>query len=173
LRQAREEHCPWRVARARGASLYICKRRNHSAVSSTWGKAGVMEGYEPSFLSIELQPKLEAGAYAREAIRSAFRELPEHALMEILTVVSELVTNAVQHGPGKPIRLQVGFDPEEAVIRGGVTDQGDPSQSIPRIREVTVNKGGGYGLRIVDAMTSEWAVVEGSTSVRFQIPIAD
>ena len=127
----------------------------------------------PNFLSIELQPKLEASAYAREAVRSAFRELPERILVHLLTVVGELVTNAVQHGPGKPIRLAVGLDAKAAVIRGDVTDQGDPAESIPRIREVTMNRGGGYGLKLVDAMTSEWAVVEGSTSVQFEIPVVE
>jgi anti-sigma regulatory factor (Ser/Thr protein kinase) len=128
---------------------------------------------DPNFLSIELEPKLEAGAYAREAIRSAFGELPERVLVHLLTVVGELVTNAVQHGPGKPIRLAVGLDATAGVIRGDVTDQGDPAESIPRIREVTMNRGGGYGLKLVDAMTSEWAVVEGSTSVQFEIPVVE
>jgi anti-sigma regulatory factor (Ser/Thr protein kinase) len=126
-----------------------------------------------NFLSIELPPKLEASAYARKATRGAFRELPERVLSDLLLVVSELVTNAVQHGPGKPISLAVGLDAKTTVIRGDVTDQGDPSESIPRIREVTRNRGRGYGLRLVDAMTSEWAVVEGSTSVQFEIPVVE
>ena len=64
------------------------------------------------------------------------------------------------------------LDAEAGLIRGEVVDGGDASKSIPRIREATEH-GGGYGLRLVDAMTSDWAVVEGSTSVRFEMPIAD
>src|SRR5690242_702982 len=124
--------------------------------------------HDPNYLSVELQSELESIPYAREAVRAAFRERVKD---DLLTVVGELVTNAVQHGPGRPIRLTVGLDAEAAVIRGEVTDQGEASESIPRIRAVTAGKGGGYGLRIVDAMTSEWAVVEGSTSVRFVIPL--
>jgi anti-sigma regulatory factor (Ser/Thr protein kinase) len=82
-----------------------------------------------------------------------------------------LVANAVQHGPGKPIRLRVSLDPKREVIRGEVIDQGEPSRSIPRIREVTEGHGGGYGLRLVDRLTSAWYVAEGSTSVRFEMPL--
>jgi anti-sigma regulatory factor (Ser/Thr protein kinase) len=127
--------------------------------------------YDPNYLSLELEPKLEAGSYAREALRGAFRPLPRRVMTDLLTVVGELVTNAVQHGPGLPIGLRVSLDPQAGLIRGEVVDQGDASESIPRIREVTINKGGGYGLRLVDLMTSEWRVAEGSTSVQFEIPL--
>jgi anti-sigma regulatory factor (Ser/Thr protein kinase) len=127
--------------------------------------------YDPNYLSLELEPKLEAGSYAREALRGAFRQLPERVMADLVTVVGELVTNAVQHGPGLPIRLRVTLDPKAGLISGEVVDQGDASESIPRIREVTINKGGGYGLRLVDLMTSEWRVAEGSTSVQFEIPL--
>jgi hypothetical protein len=35
---------------------------------------------EPNYLSLELEPKLQASAYAREAIRSAFGQLPSESL---------------------------------------------------------------------------------------------
>jgi anti-sigma regulatory factor (Ser/Thr protein kinase) len=127
--------------------------------------------YAPNYLSLELQPKLEATAHARGAIRGAFWDLPERVMGDLLMVVTELVTNAVRHGPGRPIGLRVSLDPKLDVIRGGVVDQGDPSESIPRIAEVTKGEGGSYGLQLVDAMTSEWYVVEGSTSVCFEIPL--
>jgi anti-sigma regulatory factor (Ser/Thr protein kinase) len=127
--------------------------------------------YAPNYFSLELKPKLESGAYAREVIRGAFRQLPERVMIDLLTVVGELVTNAVQHGPGLPIGLRVSLDSKAGLVRGEVVDQGDASESIPRIREVTINKGGGYGLRLVDVMTSEWRVAEGSTTVQFGIPL--
>ena len=105
---------------------------------------------EPNYLSVELEPKLQAGRYAREAIRGAFGQVPQRVMAKLLTVVGELVTNAVQHGPGLPIRLRVALDPKACLIRGEVLDQGD---------------------RLVDAMTSEWRVAEGSTSVQFDIPL--
>ena len=133
-----------------------------------------MEGeYQPNYLSVELRPELEASAYARKVLCGAFRELPERAMAELLTVVGELVTNAVLHGPGSSIGLRVSLDPTRQIIHGEVVDQGDPAKSIPRIREVATTKPrrGGYGLRLVEAMTSKWWVVEGSTSVQFEIPL--
>ena len=123
-------------------------------------------------LALRLDSRLEASAHARQALREAFAErLPERTFWDLLTVIGELVTNAVEHGPGSPISMTVTLDADSGLIRGEVVDGGDGSQSIPRIREAT-ERGGGYGLRLVDAMTSEWAVVEGSTTVRFAMPIA-
>ena len=125
-------------------------------------------------LQVMLEPRLESCAYAREVTRATFgKRLPERVFNDLLTVVGELVTNAVRHGPGDvAISLELSLDAPAGVIRGEVVDQGDASESIPRIRSVTKLKGGGYGLRLVDAMTSEWRVVEGSTTVQFEIPLA-
>ncbi len=128
---------------------------------------------EQDRLTLRLEPNPESAGYARDTIRSAFgRRLPKGVLGDLLLVVTELVTNAVQHGPGRPISLALTVDSERDVVRGEVVDQGDISKSIPRIREATEGKGG-YGLGLVDAMTSDWYVVEGSTSVRFEMPASD
>jgi anti-sigma regulatory factor (Ser/Thr protein kinase) len=125
---------------------------------------------DPDPLALCLEPRRESAGYARDTIRSTFgRRLPERVLGDLLLVVTELITNAVQHGPGRPISLAVTVDSDGDVVRGEVVDEGQASKSIPRIREATVG-GGGFGLRLVDAMTSEWYVVEGSTSVRFEMP---
>ena len=125
---------------------------------------------DPEPLTLCLEPRRESAGYARDMIRSTFgRRLPNRVLGDLLLVVTELVTNAVQHGPGRPISLAVTVDSESDVVRGEVVDEGDASKSIPRIRQATL-VGGGYGLGLVDAMTSEWYVVEGSTSVRFEMP---
>jgi hypothetical protein len=68
--------------------------------------------------------------------------------------------------------LALKLDAQANLVRGEVVDEGDVSHSIPRIREATQGDGG-YGLRLVDSMTSDWYVVEGSTSIRFEMPSAD
>ena len=126
---------------------------------------------DSNYLSLELEPKLEASAYARGALRGAFQGLPQRVTDKLLSVVSELVNNAVLHGPRRPVALTVWLDPKAGVIRGQVIDQGDPATSIPHIREVRKERGGGHGLRLVEAMTSDWWVVEGNTSVQFKIQL--
>ena len=56
-------------------------------------------------------------------------------------------------------------------IRGEVADQGNPAAAIPEIREATEK--GGRGLEVVDKLTSQWAVYEGSTHVWFEIDLRD
>ena len=81
-------------------------------------------------------------------------------------VVSELVTNAVRHGPGEPISLRLATAPDGRV-GGEVVDQGHGEVAI---REPDGELDfGGRGLRIVEALTSDWGVYPGSTHVWFRI----
>jgi anti-sigma regulatory factor (Ser/Thr protein kinase) len=121
--------------------------------------------------ALRLDSRLESSAGARMAIRARFgRLLAESTLVDLLTVVSELVNNGIEHGPGRPIDVRVALRGD--VIRGEVKDEGDPARSIPRLRKAVTGRGGGRGLRLVDAMTSDWWVQEGSTTVVFEMPIA-
>jgi anti-sigma regulatory factor (Ser/Thr protein kinase) len=86
--------------------------------------------------------------------------------MDLITVVTELVNNAVAHGPGKPITVMLVVGGE--VIRGEVVDQGNPAGAIPEIKRAT--EAGPHGLELVDKLTSRWAVYESSTHVWFELP---
>jgi len=93
--------------------------------------------------------------------------LPAPTLIDLTAVVTELVNNAVAHGPGRPITLALAIGDE--TIRGEVADQGNPAAAIPEIREATEK--GGRGLEVVEKLTSSWAVFEGSTHVWFEMPL--
>jgi anti-sigma regulatory factor (Ser/Thr protein kinase) len=115
-----------------------------------------------------LSPDRRAGWRARQALRQRFSErLLPHTLTDLVTVVTELVNNAVAHGPGKPITVTLVTGDE--VIRGEVADQGNPAAAIPEIVEATETRG--RGLELVDRLTSSWAVYEGSTHVWFELPL--
>jgi anti-sigma regulatory factor (Ser/Thr protein kinase) len=112
-----------------------------------------------------LSPDLRAGWRARSALRQRFTDrLPSHTLTDLITVVTELVNNAVAHGPGKPITVTLVTGGE--TIRGEVADQGNPAVAIPEIKKA--DRG---GLEMVDKLTSRWAVYEGSTHVWFELPL--
>jgi signal transduction histidine kinase len=115
-----------------------------------------------------LSPDRGAGFKARKAVRQRFGTLAEATRRDLIAVVTELVNNSVEHGPGKPITLTLVLGRES--IRGEVADQGNPAVAIPRIREGS-ERGTG-GLALVDRLTSEWAVFEGSTHVWFELPLA-
>ena len=125
---------------------------------------GVPFGRVANELSIDLEPELEAAGTARERIRSAFADrLPSPLLHDLTVVVTELVGNAVEHGPGEQIqvRLKVGDD---GVVRGEIEDQGKGEIAIRDMAD-----DGGLGLRIVDWLTDRWAAYEGSTHIWFEM----
>jgi anti-sigma regulatory factor (Ser/Thr protein kinase) len=116
-----------------------------------------------------LSPDTEAGWRARHALRERLAgSLAPKTLIDLTAVVTELVNNAVRHGPGRPLTVTLLIGDE--TIRGEVADQGNPAAAIPEIREAT-ESGGGRGLEVVDKLTSRWAVYSGSTHVWFEMPL--
>ena len=121
----------------------------------------------PDEFRLVLSPDTEAGWRARQAVRERFADtLPAQTVIDLTAVVTELINNAVAHGPQQPITLVLTVGPE--TIRGEVADRGNPAATIPEIREA--NDKGGRGLEVVDKLTSRWAVYEGSTHVWFEMP---
>ncbi len=122
----------------------------------------------PDEFRLVLSPDNEAGSRARQALRQRFLEsIPAQTLIDLVSVVTELVNNAVKHGPGRPLTVAVVVG--EETISGEIADQGNPAAAIPEIREAT--EAGSHGLELVDKLTSRWAVYEGSTHVWFEMPI--
>jgi anti-sigma regulatory factor (Ser/Thr protein kinase) len=121
---------------------------------------------KPEEFRLVLSPDLRAGWRARSALRQRFADrLPPHTLTDLVAVITELVNNAVSHGPGKPITVTLVTGDE--TIRGEVADQGNPAAAIPDIQRAD-----GRGLEVVDKLTSRWAVYEGSTHVWFEMPVS-
>jgi anti-sigma regulatory factor (Ser/Thr protein kinase) len=113
-----------------------------------------------------LSPDAEAGWRARRALRERFSDsLRPSTLIDLTAVVTELVNNAVAHGPRRPITLALVVG--EGTIRGEIADQGNPAAAIPKIREG--GKSHPHGLGVVEKLTSRWAVYEGSTHVWFEM----
>jgi anti-sigma regulatory factor (Ser/Thr protein kinase) len=103
---------------------------------------------------------------ARWHVRFALESrLDDAKLGDVEIVVSELVTNAVRHGPGGLITLRLVTE-EDGAVSGEVVDQGN---GVVAIREHGLGSAeGGMGLPIVDALTSAWGVRPGSTHVWFR-----
>jgi anti-sigma regulatory factor (Ser/Thr protein kinase) len=117
---------------------------------------------------VVISPDTEAGWRTRQALRQRFSDsLQPQTLIDLIAVVTELVNNAVEHGPGRPVTVALVIGNE--TVRGEVADQGNPAAAIPEIREATET--GGRGLAVVDKLTSRWAVYEGSTHVWFEMPL--
>jgi two-component sensor histidine kinase len=117
-------------------------------------------------LSLELAAALDAPRRAREAIRAQVgSRLSVARRSALLTIVSELVTNSVKHGPGGPIHVDLKVSEDGAVL-GRVEDGGRGGVAV---REGVNPAEGGMGLRVVDAFTDRWGVEDGTTNVWFEV----
>jgi anti-sigma regulatory factor (Ser/Thr protein kinase) len=83
-----------------------------------------------------------------------------------MTIVTELVNNAVVHGPGRMIDVRITLE-DDLTMGGMVEDQGDGPQVIRDLPEPA--RDGGRGLRIVDALADRWGVYPGTNTVWFEI----
>ena len=115
----------------------------------------------------ELAPDVDAIGEARAHVRESLTAvLDAETLACAELVVSELVTNSIRYGPGKPICLRLTTDQASARVVGEVEDQGD---GVVAIRHPDVDSpAGGLGLTIVEQLTSAWGVYPGSTHVWFR-----
>jgi anti-sigma regulatory factor (Ser/Thr protein kinase) len=114
-----------------------------------------------------LTPTSGASVRASAAVMERFTMLAEGTRGDLATVVAELVQSSVDHGPGRPITVTVALGDD--AIHGEVSDQGNPIVA-PAI--AYAENGEGSGPALLDRLTSSWAVHEGSTDVRFEMPLA-
>jgi anti-sigma regulatory factor (Ser/Thr protein kinase) len=119
----------------------------------------------PEELDLTLEPRPESVAEARRAVTDMLEGLDDRTQDGVRVIVSELVTNALKHGPDRPIALRMWRDGES--IRGEVEDEG--SGKIHIWREVDRGSDGGFGLPIVDAMSDRWGVEDGNARVWFEL----
>jgi anti-sigma regulatory factor (Ser/Thr protein kinase) len=117
-------------------------------------------------LVFDLTVSTSAAAEARAILDALVADLEAEALGDLRIVVSELVSNAVKYGPGTPIHVELDILAPDGV-RGEIADHGNPS-TAPRIHD-RPGAHGGYGLRLVDALTTAWGVHEGTTDVWFEL----
>jgi anti-sigma regulatory factor (Ser/Thr protein kinase) len=120
-------------------------------------------GTRPVDLQVELVPEPSAAAVARDALEVFSERLSERRFADLRVIVTELVTNSVKYGPGKPIALTVDVG-SDGVVRGDVEDGGDGGVHM----RCPGPLGGGLGLVIVEALAS-WGVRPDSSHVWFEL----
>ena len=127
-------------------------------------------GDMPVMLDLELQPKAEAAAYARQAMENLGEDLDPEVLETVRLLVSELVSNSVRHGDlnaSDRIRLQLAARDER--IRVEVTDPGDGFDPSPA-EDPPPDSPSGWGLYLVDRIADRWGVEgDGTTTVWFEL----
>ena len=115
---------------------------------------------------IQLASTRYAAREARAQIRKRLAEvIPASTLWDLLTVVTELVTNAVRHGYGGTVRIKL-IVSASGRVSGEVENDG-----YARVEPLDPpTSSGGLGLHIVGAIADRWRVLSGSsTRVRFEL----
>jgi len=119
-------------------------------------------------ISLALPATLHAPAAAREAVRAAAARAQVHAddRWRVEMIVTELVTNAVKHGPGGPVEIAI-----EAGGHGMRGEVADPGRGIHR-RELlrrAASDESGRGLFLVDALSDSWGLSDDRSRVWFEV----
>jgi anti-sigma regulatory factor (Ser/Thr protein kinase) len=113
-----------------------------------------------------------AAAEARHAFQAAEDTLSEDERQPMLLMLTELVTNAVRHGEGaeRPRGVAVKVVESDGAVGAAVTNPGVGFEWSGRESDDPLEPGG-YGLVLVDRMSSRWGIDRspGSTTVWFEL----
>lgn len=119
-------------------------------------------------LEVELPRATAAPHLARRALRRLCADRIERdQLAEAELLVSELTSNACFHGRGNSITLRAQLDEDRLLVE--VIDQGSGFERDLRRRDF--GQVGGWGLGIVEDLSSRWGVHEGTTHVWFELEL--
>lgn len=114
-------------------------------------------------LTWTFEPRPDAVEAAREISAALLREWRMWYLLDdVSVVVSELVTNAVQHGDPLAVTGPGGGGIQLSLMRGGsefICAVRDGSDRLPQRREADLAAEGGRGLALVNAFAQEWDVI--------------
>jgi serine/threonine-protein kinase RsbW len=111
-------------------------------------------------LAWSFQPTETAPHAARRLIRELDPPLPDDAREKVELLVSELVSKAVQHGPhGQDSRIRLTVERFATGLRAEVVDEGGGFSNLMRSPTGTDHRG--WGLSIVEGLSSAWGIVDG------------
>ena len=108
-------------------------------------------------IELTLEPAPTAATKARtEVTRRLGASLGARVLEDVRLLVTELITNALRHGeltPGDRVSVKASVD--GGVVRIEVRDPGNDGDVAPR---QPGQRGGGYGLFLVEQLAKRWGV---------------
>ncbi len=121
----------------------------------------------PAITEITLPADDRAPSRARRFVANAARDCLQSLVEDATLMVSELVSNVVRHSRHRDFRLRVGTT-EDGTLRVEVVDPGRGFR--PRFRNAEAERASGWGLEIVDRLSTRWGVMgRRPTTVWFEL----
>lgn len=115
---------------------------------------------------------LAAPALARMATAGALDGAYKPAAETSVLLVSELVTNSVRHAgltPDQQVEMRITRLPNR--VKFEIVDSGAGFEARPRRREI--DDVGGWGLYLLEQLSSRWGVRTGPTTAWFELRVPD
>jgi anti-sigma regulatory factor (Ser/Thr protein kinase) len=108
-------------------------------------------------LALQIPGGPDAPSEARSALRRFHPELPADLMQVVVLLASELVANAVKHAEAALVLIRFQVLPSQ--VRVEVADEGPGF--TPRAPEPDPSGIGGWGLHLVDELSSRWGTIDG------------
>jgi anti-sigma regulatory factor (Ser/Thr protein kinase) len=116
-------------------------------------------------ISLELPATTDAPGQARHALRAVASSMSARDRWRAELIMTELVSNAVVHGPGGPVTVAI--DCGGGAVRGRV---GDPGPGVERRRDrAPESSESGRGLFLVDRLSDRWGTSPEASGVWFEV----
>ncbi len=107
-------------------------------------------------------------AAARQWLRQVLTAAAPTVDLEIVLLLSsELVSNAIQHGDGSTVQVQIKCDRSRVIV--GVTDE---SPEVPRLLRARDDAPSGRGIALVDRVADRWGVATNDHGKRVWFEVA-
>jgi anti-sigma regulatory factor (Ser/Thr protein kinase) len=100
----------------------------------------------------------KAAGHARRVLERWLADaVPAHRLGDLQLLVTEIVANCVRHGGvGEDGRIDLQVNLGREIARVEVRDTG--IQADPRVRQPDLRGGGGFGMVLVERMSTAWGI---------------
>lgn len=131
--------------------LFIPKMRGGFVLSAS------RPGGTPRTCSVNLDDYVGNVAGVRHLTRDALQDMSSDDLEDVLLVVTELVSNAFDHGRGTR-RMRLSFNPQPCVVRCEVDDT---AAQLPVLGRSRLGGFRGRGMVLVDELAGAWGVMSG------------
>jgi anti-sigma regulatory factor (Ser/Thr protein kinase) len=130
-------------------------------------RGGGVERQGPQGLRMRLGSGPEAAADARRAITELRADLDPPLMETLRLLVTELVTNSVQHTDCDSLTLRIAIG--KGAVLTEVADEGpafDPEEAVEAEQPEVHQPGTGWGLFMVQRLARNWGVKEDGSSKR-------